>query len=218
MDDDALIPIPNALVDELNAASAAIGRSLEKIAWLGEYGWTLPMMMTPRQLARIVAIDDAASIDAAFVEFYSSRGASNYRALRTKLLRSSELSWWRDLLTQCFRAYERRDYLIVVPSLLTVLEGAIAAPDKAKFVRAKDRVTFFEGKVANAIPNSMRHYIWRSMDAFIKALFQHSDFSNSPTPERLNRHWILHGRDVPDWDASDCLRLFQAIDTVGGSW
>jgi hypothetical protein len=32
-------------------------------------------------------------------------------------------------------------------------------------------------------------------------------------PDVLNRHWILHGRDVASWRQVDSLRLFVAVDT-----
>lgn len=44
------------------------------------------------------------------------------------------------------------------------------------------------------------------------------DFSQSATPEQLNRHRILHGR-VPDYGtAANSIRAFLLVDTVAGMW
>lgn len=198
----------------VSEAMKAAENTILKAELLGEYGWTLPMMMTPFKLHQILALDTPSLIDTAFVEFYSSDEDLEYRRLRDYLLASPDLRRWRVLLRQCCDAYERHDYLIPVPSLLTVLEGAIATPSKARFVRGPDRARFFKDKIDGASADSVEQWMWRSVNAFVKALFQKSDFFDSAPPDRLNRHWILHGRDVLDWDASDCLRLFQAIGTV----
>ena len=37
--------------------------------------------------------------------------------------------------------------------------------------------------------------------------------SANAKPMVVNRHWILHGRGIPDGTQTDCLRLLQAIHT-----
>jgi hypothetical protein len=172
------------------------------------------MTMTPWQLYRILELKKQEQIDVAFIDFYSANDNHEYDRLRDDLLSSKELERWHPLLKQCCAAYERGEYLIAVPSLLTVLEGAIAIPSNAPFVRAGDRVEFFKTRIQRAKPDSVAQYMWRSVDAFMKKLYQCSDFSTSPPPARLNRHWILHGRDLPGWDISDALRLLQGIGTA----
>lgn len=184
-----------------------------KAELLGEYGWTLPMSMSPFQLHEILELNDPALIEAEFVKYYSQDNGSTYARLSRKLLSSPDLALWRDLLDQCCRAYERGEYLIAVPSLLTVLEGAIAVPENAKFVGGEDRKRYFEEKIAAAPSDSVTQYMWRSVGTFVKMLFQKKTFG-TPPPAQLNRHWILHGRDTPDWGRADCLRLFQAIETI----
>lgn len=54
---------------------------------------------------------------------------------------------------------------------------------------------------------------WHNIERFIDELFKNFDFSAAP-PDRLNRHWILHGRDASRGSQADSLRLFQAVDTI----
>jgi hypothetical protein len=107
--------------------------------------------------------------------------------------------------------------LIVVPSLLTVLEGVFAKPENAPFIKGPERAKFFSEKIAAFPPDSVEAYMWRSADAFMKKLFESHQFGG-PEPGFLNRHWVLHGRDTPEWGRADCLRLFQAIGMASMLW
>ena len=51
-----------------------------------------------------------------------------------------------------------------------------------------------------------------SIDSFVKEVFRSISFKDK-RPSIINRNWILHGRDIPEWKRVDCIRLFQAIDT-----
>src|ERR1039458_8132325 len=200
----------------LAAISEALKAALDtmrKAELLGELGWTLPTYMMPWQLHQILQLNDPNLIDLAFTEFYSESNGRAYRQLRKAVLEHERLEYWRPLLRQCCDAYERQEYLIAVPSLLTVMEGAIAKPGKIAFVRGKDRDRFFTEKIATSPSESVEQYMWRSLNAFVKTLFERHEF-DGPQPEHLNRHWILHGRDMPDWGQSDFLRLFQAIVAI----
>jgi hypothetical protein len=197
----------------ISEALKAAQDTMRKAELLGELGWTLPTYMTPWRLHGILQLNDPHLIDLAFVEFYNESDGKAYQQLRNAVLSNVRLESWRPLLRQCCAAYERQEYLIAVPSLLTVMEGAIAKPGKIAFVGGKDRASFFAEKIATSPCESVEQYMWRSVNAFVKTLFERHEF-DGPQPEHLNRHWILHGRDMPDWDQSDCLRLLQAIVAI----
>lgn len=133
--------------------------------------------------------------------------------MKAELLASVKLSKWSALLKLCFLSYERGECLIAVPSLLLILEGTLADLGNIAFENSKERAKYFEQKISESEPESVNQYRWRSMNSFITTLFGFQSFKG-PRPDILNRHWILHGRDVPDWDESDCLRLLEAIRTV----
>jgi hypothetical protein len=165
------------------------------------------------RLYDILQLNDSQLIDAAFVEFFSESDGQGYQRLRNAILSNERLEFWHPLLKQCCDAYERQEYLIAVPSLLTVLEGAIAKPGSVPFVGGKDRAKFFAEKIDTSPAESVEQCMWRSANAFVKTLFEGYVF-DGPQPAFLNRHWILHGRDMPDWVQADCLRLFQGIQMV----
>jgi hypothetical protein len=97
--------------------------------------------------------------------------------------------------------------------MITVVEGAIAAaggPDAWKPKDPKQTVTKVKTRAGE---RSITRAIWTSIESFAFHLFKGHSFS-AKRPPQMNRQWILHGRDEPSWGKSDCLRLFQAVETI----
>jgi hypothetical protein len=64
-----------------------------------------------------------------------------------------------------------------------------------------------------ATDRSVQRLGWASILGFLSSVFGYHSFATLAF-DRLNRHWVLHGRDEPRWTRLDCLRLFQALDTL----
>lgn len=179
---------------------------------LAAQGWVLPMSLTPAETYEILEAGSPAAIDEVFVRLYDADGQRHFERLAEELLDRDVLTRWRVLLEQTVSAYRRREFAIIIPALLTVCEGMLMRAESNKTnVRAVVR------KRAEAeqreSPESINAILWLNVYHFVVELFKQSDFSGMP-PGRLNRHWILHGRDASSWSQADCLRLFQAVDTI----
>jgi hypothetical protein len=198
---------------EISERAAEVMRECEDGAErLAKSGWTLPVQMSPRQMVELLKRKTEDELDQDFIAFYHEDG--ELHRLKPTLLQSARLKTWNSLLEQCFENYEAGKYLICIPALLSVLEGAIASSEGAQFVRAQQRIDFFRNKVEVSSAGSLKELMWKTLDVFIARLYEPSDFRGS-RPLRLNRHWILHGRDLPsDWTTADALRLFHALATV----
>ena len=113
---------------------------------------------------------------------------------------------------QSASAYRRGHFAVTIPALLTILEGLLMSSegkriDLRKVVRERIRL------LQERNPDRFRVRLLRITQEFIEQLYARSDF-DGPRPAGLNRHWIMHGRDVVDWDRADSLRLFQAVDAI----
>lgn len=51
------------------------------------------------------------------------------------------------------------------------------------------------------------------LESFMNVFFKKSDFSKKD-PENVNRHWLLHGRSINDFNKVDCLKLLCMIRTA----
>jgi hypothetical protein len=181
---------------------------------LARSGWTLPVHMSPGEMLDLLSARDDDAIDSAFIAFYEEDGMG-VGVLKNHVFASSRLKEWQPLLAQCFDNYVCGRYLICIPALLSVLEGGLARREGATFVRTDDRVAYFKAKMQTSTPDSLNQAMWKSMNTFIATLYEKSNFDSARRPVKLNRHWILHGRDLPSaWRQADALRLFHALSTL----
>lgn len=205
---------------ELLEAQARVFKALEDVMqrfeFLGRNGWTLPLHMDIvafRRFHVLILCPDTTvqDIEQWFIGYYRSDGLAD---ISIHLLSSHHLLFWKPLIEQCLRAFERKDFQICVPSLLSIFEGVIAKPWGVAFQNKKNRTKFFERKIGGASSRSREQYLWKSVKAFTEEVFAAavSDKRTHPVPKR---HLILHGKSDPSmWDEADCLRLFQAISTI----
>jgi hypothetical protein len=178
---------------------------------LARTGWTLPISLTIPDMIELLRVPDE-EIDDAFIAAYDAEDGFSW--LKNGILTAARLKDWQPLLPQCLENFENGNYAICIPALLSVLEGAIARPDGVLFVSPADRVAYFRAKIAAADTDSLDRATWNSMNIFFASLYEKSDFRTAPPP-KINRHWILHGRDLPSsWDRADALRLFHALTTL----
>jgi hypothetical protein len=185
---------------------------LESYAFeLGQHGWTIPMwgpIPLVREIFRHISTDQ---LDHFFVTAYRQQWHTRERRLFVDLLDAELLANWNPVIEQAIASYRRKRYLIVVPALLSVLEGALASAAQRSSDRTSPSRMAAEQRLARDA-GAVR-LGWVSLHGFVSSIFAHHSFDAAP-PGRLNRHWVLHGRDSPRWDAVDCLRLFQALDTL----
>ena len=179
---------------------------------LAELGWTIPMNLTSGEMYELLADDQADSVDAKFIQLYESEDRREFVALVSGILERPTLERWHVLIKQTVTAYESEHFTITVPALLTVIEGVVmkAERPREKMRGVANRLTT---EAAAQCREPFIHHMWRATVRFIERLFEHVEF-DATRPELINRHWILHGRDVATWGQGDSLRLFQAVDTV----
>jgi hypothetical protein len=228
---ESSVPIAFAeLAKRLGAIQQQVTKALSQVDWqgiaqrmqqlpdaakhIGDVGWTLPMWATPAEVSHILEAATERHIDDVFLDYYEADGGVNYRQLKSYLLRKESLIQWRPLIEQCFTVFEYDLYLVVVPAMITVVEGAIVAVGGADAWRQKDPKQTARKLLGRWPKDSVKCAIWLSIDAFVSHLFEHRSFADT-RPLLINRPWILHGRDDPSWTKADCLRLFQAADTIG---
>jgi hypothetical protein len=165
--------------------------------------------MFPREFFHIATFGERDAIDNYFLGFCERSGIP----FPGPASGSATFARWRTLLAECYKSYRVGRYLICIPALITILEGAIALREGAPFIPDRDREAFFRSRIAACGDDMLSQAFWESVYVFVSCLFQFADFDGT-RPPTLNRHWILHGRDIADWRQADALRLFQALDTI----
>jgi hypothetical protein len=178
---------------------------------IGEAGWTFPLDATFREVDEMWRRAELEGIDVVFSHFLEE--PATFQKMRSRLIEGTELTFWRPLIEQSFGAYEAGLYLVVVPAMLTVFEGCLTqAGGMDAWVKTRTKELTRQLRAA-AAPGSLELARWTCLEAFVSRLYASHSFEVT-RPTIINRHWILHGRDAPVWDKTDCLRLFQAVDNA----
>jgi hypothetical protein len=193
---------------DLNASIEISRKAAERLA---KCGWTLPMEFTLRAIAEL-ADKSEDEIDAFFVEYYTADDFAAFRRVRADLLARPALAQWHALLAECFDAFERKDHLITIPALFSVIEGVVAKAGNALTSQRVKLKKICASKAAGATTGVPR-WMWRTLELFVEQLFHKTPFDKT-RPAFINRHWILHGRDAATWTVADSLRLFNALQTI----
>ena len=119
----------------------------------------------------------------------------------------------KNLTDQCWQAFQNKLYAVCATSLLSVIEGILS-----EFSDDKQDVRMMKvcQKKVDTFPSTgstIQKHVWISYNNFIRNLYQKSDFS-ADEPETINRHWLLHGRSDFEIDEMDCIRLFNAVQSL----
>jgi hypothetical protein len=118
--------LPNVARPEIGSALRAGLQRLERAsAQLASQGWALPMSLTPNETYQLLDAGSPEDVDAAFVSLYEAEDGSYFQEVTRDLLDREVLAPWRPLLDQVISAYQRLDFAITIPALLTVCEGVL---------------------------------------------------------------------------------------------
>jgi hypothetical protein len=183
----------------------------ESVVKLSNLGWTIPPYLTPREAQELLQLGNVKELDDFFDGFYSEDEEKEFNRLAADLLRNRHLDKWRPLIRECIDAYRRKNHIVTIPSLLTIIEGAIAQIFGASGIRI---IQLCNNKYSEYDEGSVKRVVWKSIHSFVSNIFTKQNFDEERL-ELINRHWILHGRDVLTWTKADSLRLFQALHTLG---
>jgi hypothetical protein len=199
------------LMRELDRAQLSLTKAMKRAEGLGTFGWTIPMNFTPEGIVWL--LDEATTrraADKAFEDLYFSDGNRGLNHLKDLLVSDDSLKRYRPLLEEISKTLDAKHYRICVPALFSLIEGIAHHNWTPNFYKEKGRRQFFESKLKGMASGSLGYYVWSSIKAFVNTVFK---TATNTRPLIVNRHWIMHGRDIPDGTPTDCLRLLIAIST-----
>jgi hypothetical protein len=192
--------------------------ALQKAECVGKYGWTIPLYATPGEIVSIIdVISDEATADAAFVWYFTCGDEAQLKVLIQRILKNPELQYWRPALEEAVTCLREKKYRACIALLLPLVDGLCARRfNLPEFEKGRRRRAFLEAKRQYALTQYfIEGAMWLSFIGFADVVFCDVDFQKRASwPSVLNRHIILHGRDIPQARLEDCLRLLQAIDTI----
>lgn len=176
---------------------------------LADAGWTLHMLHFTPELLHVVGTHSREELDAYFYNYYSKNNNEILIVVFRQIQENSNIAQWKNLIDECINAYQNNYKLIMIPCLISIIEGLISKvlnnPQSTKIMKPCNDIAKEKDGVDKLV--------WLSIYKFIKRLFDNHDFGDM-RPVVINRNWILHGRDETNWEQVDAIRLFVAIHTL----
>ena len=183
------------------------------VSKLSTEGWTLPAELNIYALKTIANTNKLDDINAFLKWFFTTEDFRKTKDMVNGIKASPIKEGLKNLTDQCWHAFQNKLYAVCATSLLSVIEGILS-----EFSDDKQDVRMMKvcQKKVDTFPSTgstIQKHVWISYNNFIRNLYQKSDFS-ADEPETINRHWLLHGRSDFEIDEMDCIRLFNAVQSL----
>ncbi len=178
---------------------------------LGQRGWTIPVWQPLPFISWVATSVAPEHVDAFFESLYAENRPRRAKEVMTRVLSAKQYAHWAPLLDEIVTSIKSKRYLVAVPALLSVFEGTIAAAANRSYDKASPNE--IAEQTLDASDLALKRLGWASILGFLTTVFGYHSFA-SAAPATLNRHWVLHGHGQPKWTRLDCLRLFQAVETL----
>lgn len=200
--------------EETKKSLEAFDKTLDGVTdKLKDIGWTLPSELGVYAINVIGNTEEIADIETFFEEYFTQNDYSFAQKMIENILNTTISEGLKKVVRECWIAFQRKLYAICATSLLSVIEGVLS-----EFSDDKSDVRMMKvcQKHVDEFPqdgSSILKHVWISYNNFIRNLYQKSDFKQDE-PDEVNRHWLLHGRSDFEIEKIDCLRLFNAVESL----
>lgn len=180
-------------------------------ALLTSIGWPVPLSLTVRQMHALSQLDPP-EIDRFLLRYYTEDNHARFVRLAEELVFNTPvLRPWQFMLAECADAHKAGHYRLTIPALLTVAEGVVVGGpgQPGSFMAALNSLP--SRIETGGLGGDLDLALLAANQGFLNRVFASARFDGD-RPEVLNRHWILHGRDVASWTQIDSLRMFVAVN------
>lgn len=194
----------------LNEFDKTLDMVVDKLA---QEGWTLPAELGIYAINVIGKTDEIADINNFLYQYYLQDNYHVAQDMIDSILSSKIKDGLKKMTTECWMAFKAKMYAVCATSLLSVIEGILSefSDDKQDIRMMKVCQKHFNTFPADG--STIAKHVWVSYNKFIRNLYHKSDFT-ADEPDTINRHWLLHGRSDFEIEEQDCLRLFNAVQSL----
>ncbi|MDN4607362.1 hypothetical protein [Sporosarcina highlanderae] len=183
------------------------------IKYNSSHGWTLSGEMdTNFYLDQALLGLEQVMIDALFFKYFESDSKKNYYSTKSTIIGEIDKQW-KSVLIDCFELYEQDKYRVIIPMLISIIEGQVSGIAKSPEVGTRllrvwrKQITSQEERMMIIVSYSLNEFL--ASKIFVRREF-HEERGTT-----INRNWVLHGRDNPEyWTRVDALKLINVISTL----
>jgi len=206
--------IDKHIQEETKNSMAAFDKTLDVVTdKLKDIGWTLPAELGIYAVNVIGNTEEIQDIEKFFEMYFTYNDYKHTKAMIDNILDTPISDGLKKMIRECWMAFQSKLYAVCATSLISVIEGVLS-----EFSTDKSDVRMMKvcQNIVDEFPSdgsSILKHVWISYNNFIRNLYQKSDFKQVE-PDEINRHWLLHGRSDFKIKEIDCLRLFNAVESL----
>lgn len=212
---EALLSAFNKHVEEEAAKSlVAFDKTLDNVTdKLNVIGWTLPAELGIYAVNVIGNTEEIENVESFLGQYFTRDNYTVARAMINNILDTPISEGLKKMVRECWSAFSSKLFAVCATSLLSVIEGVLSEFSEDKADVRMMKVCQKQVDEYPADGGTILKHVWISYNNFIRNLYKKSDF-NSDEPAEVNRHWLLHGRSDFEIEEIDCLRLFNAVESL----
>ena len=199
---------------ETKKSVAQFDKTLDSVVdKLSSDGWTLPAELGIYAVNIIGQTEEIEDINAFLADYFTCDEYRVAKRMIDSILCSRIREPLKELVRQCWDAFQNKLYAVCATSLLSVIEGILSEfGDDKRDVRMM-KICQYHVDNFSTNGSTIEKHVWISYNSFIRKLYEKSDFT-AAEPNVINRHWLLHGRSDFEQTEIDCIRLFNAVQSL----
>ncbi len=196
--------------ENINRFDDTLDRVVDKLA---NDGWTLPSELGIYEVNVIGQTEKIEDINEFLFTYFTRNDYEVFNKMLDGILASKIREPLKKMIYECRQAYTNKLYIVCAVALIPVIEGILSEfCDNKNNIRMM-RICKNQVDALSCDGSVIEKHIWKSYNTFIQNLYEKSDFSGEE-PVKINRHWILHGRSNYEQEEADCIRLFNAVQSL----
>lgn len=169
----------------------------------------------PQELA--TEIYNGADIERLISSYYFENNAQNMEQLINRCQHYEQIQKYSELYAQTISAYHMNHCLLACIGLFSLIDGVLADVSDQTTTNFKSRLNIVKEKIGESKKlneiDRKTFCIYRAFKSFDSSIFFNSDLSKEE-PQRINRHWDLHGRTHREHDKIDFLKVLLWLDAI----
>lgn len=227
---ESLNPAVEAIRQHFIEQNAMLGRALEPLHQYFQQeeqaaeaflyaGFCMAPSMNSKLVQRVKTLrteNKKRMIAQAIMRYYQSKNYARLKAMVSNLESNALFAPRMPIIRDALLAHLNRQYTLSIPALLTQIEGVVGDFARHREIPTKlAKKQLFSDTLDNIPSNWMRLAVHKSVTEFVDTtLYASKDFKKLGlrNKERINRHVVLHGRQVNYASERNSLRLFLLLD------
>lgn len=157
---------------------------------------------------------DSGNIEKCIAELLGKNSSKNLKKQINACIQSIESKTKKALFSESIFAFNKGKYFLCVVGLVAILDYLLSQSSGSTEIGIKNRVKLIERKIVDGFKLNSSELseilLCSTFSSVIVSLSESKDFGGSE-PQKLNRHWIMHGRSNREYSAFDCIKLIRII-------